>query len=95
MNSSRKNTHCENYEKVDKTIENWPINQRRQEIPINGVIIKEKVLEFAKALGVTEFKASDCWLINAKSFNCFIHCACIYCYENCQIKVFKCILTIL
>ena len=24
--------------------------------------MKEKALEYTKALGVTEFKASDCWL---------------------------------
>ena len=50
------------HEKVDKTICIWFIDKRRQQIPIDGVIIKKKVLEFAKALGVTEFKASNCWL---------------------------------
>ena len=33
---------------------------------MDGIIIKEKALEFAKVLGVTEFKASDCWLNNWK-----------------------------
>ena len=51
MNSARKNTRG-NYEKKDKTIYNWFINMRSQEKPIDGVVIKEKVLEFAKALGV-------------------------------------------
>ena len=32
-------------------------------MPMDGIIIKEKALEFAKALGVTEFKASDCWFL--------------------------------
>ena len=64
-NSSRKNTRG-NYEKVDKTVYNWFIDKRSQEIPKDGVIIKEKALEFAKALGVTEFKASDCWFSNWK-----------------------------
>ena len=50
------------HEKVDKTICIWFIDKRRQQIPIDGVIMKKKVLEFAKALGVTEFKASNCWL---------------------------------
>ena len=50
------------HEKVDKTICIWFIDKRRQQIPIDGVIIKKKVLEFAKALGVTEFKVSNCWL---------------------------------
>ena len=60
MNTSRKNTHCENYEKINKMIYIWFINKKSQEIPIDGVIINEKALEFAKALGVTEFKTSDC-----------------------------------
>ena len=66
MNSSRKNTRYGNYEKVDKAIYNWFVGKRSQKIPIDGIIIKEKVLEFAKALGVTEFKASDCWFNNWK-----------------------------
>ena len=33
---------------------------------MDGIIIKEKALEFAKVLGVTEFKASGCWLNNWK-----------------------------
>ena len=66
MNSSRKNARCGNYGKVDRTIYNWFIDNRSQEIPIDGVIIKEKALEFAKELGFTELKASDYWLSNWK-----------------------------
>jgi len=62
MNSKRKNMRGGNFEKVDKAIYTWFISKRSQKIPIDGVIIKEKALEFAKALGETEFKASDCWL---------------------------------
>ena len=53
MNSSRKNTRCGNYEKVDKAIYNWFVGKRSQKIPIDGIIIKEKALEFAKALGIS------------------------------------------
>ena len=63
---SRKNTRFGNYEKTHKTIYTWFINKRSQERPIDGVIIKEKALEFVKGLGVTEFEASDCWLSNWK-----------------------------
>ena len=66
MNSSRKNTRCGNYEKVDKAIYNWFVGKRSQKIPIDGIIIKEKALELAKALGATEFKVSDFWLNNWK-----------------------------
>ena len=64
MNSSHKNTRCGYYEKVDKAIYNWFVGKRSQKLPIDGIILKEKALEFAKALCVTEFKASDCWLNN-------------------------------
>ena len=53
MNSSRKNTRCGNYEKVDKAIYNWFVRKRSQKIPIDGIIIKEKALGFAKALGLS------------------------------------------
>ena len=46
MNSSRKNKHCGNYEKVDRTIYHWFIDKRSQEIPTDGAIIKKN--EFAK-----------------------------------------------
>ena len=52
--------------KVDNAIYNWFVGKRSQKSPIDGIIIKEKALEFAKALGVAEFKASDCWLNNWK-----------------------------
>ena len=58
MNTSQKYTRCGNYEKVDKAIYNWFVGKRSQKLPVDGIIIKEKALEFAKALGLTEFKAS-------------------------------------
>ena len=54
------------YEKVDKAIYSWFVGKKSRKIPIDGIIIKEKALGFAKALGITEFKASDCWLNNWK-----------------------------
>ena len=57
MNSSRKNTRCGNYEKVDKAIYNWFVGKRSQKIPIDRIIAKEKALEFPKALGITELQS--------------------------------------
>ena len=51
MNSSRKNTCCGNYEKVDKAIYNWFDRKRRQKIPIDGIIIKKKSLGIQKSIG--------------------------------------------
>ena len=83
MNSSRKNKRCGNYEKVDKTIYNWFVGKRCRKILIDGIIIKEKALEFTKALGVTEFKASDCWLnIWEKRYNLSISINFEYFYKE-------------
>jgi len=35
---------------------------RSENVPLNGVLIKEKALFFAKELGVENFQASDGWL---------------------------------
>ena len=59
-----KNACCRNYVKIDKAIYNWLVGKRSQKISIDGIIIKEKALECAIALGVTELKASHCWLNN-------------------------------
>ena len=70
MNFSRKNTRCGN-EKVAKAICTWFVGKRGQKIPIDGIIIKENILEFGKELGDTEFKASDCWLSISINFEYF------------------------
>ena len=40
--------------------------KRYQEVPIDGIIFKDKALEFAKTLEIKEFKTSDCWLNQRK-----------------------------
>ena len=65
-NSKRKQLCEGNFENADRAIYTWFIANRSQQIPIDGVILKEKAREFAKALGETEFNASNCWLSNWK-----------------------------
>ena len=38
------------------------MNARERNVPIGGYIIREKALDFAKELNITDFKASDGWL---------------------------------
>ena len=38
------------------------MNARERDVPIGGYIIREKALDFAKELNITDFKASDGWL---------------------------------
>ena len=35
---------------------------RERNVPTGGFIIREKALDFAKELNITDFKASDGWL---------------------------------
>ena len=71
MNSSRKNTRCRNYEKVDKTIYNWFLDKRSQEIPIDEIdgAIQEKTLEFTKQDWVLQNSKHQIvgWVIGRKS----------------------------
>ena len=62
ISSSRKSTRCGRYDQIDKAVFHWFVGKRSQKVPIDGIILKEKALEFAKTLGIKEFKASDCWL---------------------------------
>jgi len=66
MSSSQKSTRCGDYDQVDKAVFKWFVGMRSQQVPIDGTILKEKALEFAKKLKIEGFKASDCWLGNWK-----------------------------
>ena len=50
------------YEQVDKAVFKWFSLQRSQNVPIDGPILKEKALQFAKSFNFPTFKASDGWL---------------------------------
>ena len=50
------------YEQVDKAVFKWFSFQRSQIVPIDGPILKEKGLQFAKSFNFPTFKASDGWL---------------------------------
>ena len=46
--------------KVDKAVYTWLISKQSKQIPIEGIILREKALEYTKALGEKSFKASNC-----------------------------------
>ena len=64
--SKRKKLRTENFENVDEAIFTWFVAKRSQQIPIDGITLKEKALKFEEAYGELEFKVSDCWLHNWK-----------------------------
>ena len=47
------------YEQVEKAVFKWFSLQRSQNVPIDGPILKEKALQFAKSFNFPTFKASD------------------------------------
>ena len=47
------------YKKINDTLLKWFTSMRSNRIPINGQILSEKVLEFAKAFNCGEFKPSN------------------------------------
>ena len=50
------------YEKINDALLKWFTSIRGNNIPINGPILSEKALEFAKAFNHGSFKASNGWL---------------------------------
>ena len=43
---------------VDKAVYKWFMKPRERNVPIDGHIIREKALDFAKELNITDFKSS-------------------------------------
>ena len=47
---------------IDDVVFNWFCKVRNKNIPISGPLLKEKALEAAQSLQLTDFKASNGWL---------------------------------
>ena len=61
--SSRKQKLREsNFEKLDNVVFRWFLSKRNQNIPVDGNLIKEKAIAYAKELGYTNFVGSTGWL---------------------------------
>lgn len=61
-NTARKRIKSCLYEDVDEAVLKWISLVRDKNVPLSGTIIKEKAIEYAKSLGLTEFNASNGWL---------------------------------
>ena len=51
----------------DKAVYSWFHNTRVNNVPVSGVVLKDKALQFAKSLHLDDFRASDGWLDRWKS----------------------------
>ncbi|GBN92128.1 hypothetical protein AVEN_121739-1 [Araneus ventricosus] len=47
---------------IDEVLMKWFRSARAKNIPVNGVLLKEKAREVGESLGSESFKASDGWL---------------------------------
>ena len=56
MNSSRKKLKKSDNKDLDEAVFTWSKNARSNNIPVNEIIIREKVLSLAKSLELTDFR---------------------------------------
>ena len=57
------------HESVDKAVYKWFMKAREWKLSIGGHITREKALDFAKELNITDFKASKGWIDQWKNIN--------------------------
>lgn len=62
LGAKRQKLSVGKHDSIDKAVYKWFMNARERNVPIGGYIIREKALDFAKELNITDFKASDGWL---------------------------------
>ena len=64
--AATKRLKVDTYDQVNKAILKWFTRLRSENVPVSGVLIKEKALYFAKELNFKKFQASDGCLDNWK-----------------------------
>ena len=60
--ATTKRLKVDTYDKVSKAVLKWFARLRSENVPVSGVLIKEKALYFAKESNFEKFQASDGWL---------------------------------
>ena len=62
MSATKKGVKVESNDQVNKAVLKWFRRLRSENVPVNGVLIKENALHFAEELTFENFQASDGWL---------------------------------
>ena len=62
LGAKRQKLSVGKHDSIDRAVYKWFMNARERNVPIGGYIIRERALDFAKELNITDFKASDGWL---------------------------------
>ena len=57
--ATTKRLKVDTYDQVSKAVLKWFTRLRSENVPVSGVLIKEKALNFAKELNFEKFQASD------------------------------------
>ena len=60
--SKKRKLRESDFEKLDNVVFRWFLSKRSQNIPIDGNLIKEKAITYAKELGYNNFHGSAGWL---------------------------------
>ena len=71
LGAKRQKLSVGKHDSIHKAVYKWFMNARERNVPIEGYIIREKALDFAKELNITDFKASDGWLDRWKNRQLF------------------------
>ena len=61
-NAKTKRMKSDTYKQVNNAVLKWFTRIRAENVPVSGILIKEKALYFAKELNFEKFQASDGWL---------------------------------
>ena len=59
INLKRKNVKAGKYEKLNKAVFKWFMSASSSNIPVSGLVLKEKANDLAKKLDIANFKASN------------------------------------
>jgi len=59
---SRKRIRKPKFENLDQAVFAWYCQQRSNNVPISGPVLKTEADKFARQFGITDFKASEGWL---------------------------------
>ena len=64
VSSKRKNMRIGQNDNLEKALFSWFKKMRTNILPVNGTVVKEKAIRYAKELQIEGFKASNGWFGN-------------------------------
>lgn len=62
MMAQRKKIRATPYEDIEQALYSWMLEARVNNVPTSGAAIQQKAMDFAKSLGIEDFRASPGWM---------------------------------